>query len=917
VSPPPAAADGDGVMTAPEPPAVPGLAFLEQGADLASQVLGSHGGARCCLAESREGGRSVSIQLIRATLASTLLASTVAAAPRTFDECLRNLRSGPTSFVDYLCLGTPGLPDRAPEVRAVLRQLLERSPGEPHARLYLALMRVYKYEDVDKSEFTEPLETFERQEAWVDAFLARLALMERVCFRDYYECRRSGSLLASAEQLAQRIGDRSLMRLSRIARMRWSTQVLGTSEARRSEKSLDALGGDPPDWLRVLEVNTRALVAGRLGDDFRARQLYAQLASATPIGSVAHGAALSGMGAATARLAWQGLANRADAERLLRTALSEQQRLGLIGYNSIEIGAAATSDLLALLVGRNPDTLALIDQDDPSPLTMEFLLQGSMDDQRRALQMARARVSQELKVPRGFWMLARAHAEFWAGSDAEAMQSGSRAIAIFETLRAREGDEEIRMKDDWVWTMGYQTLVSDLLATRRSDLQHLELALQVSEQLRARVLLQSLLERELALETEHNPIPGIAELQSALRGDEALVSFVVWAPRPNLYFPYTRGQSWALVLTKHALRAVPIARGEVLEPAVKAWARLVDERSEETEPGGRRLYADTLGAVIDVLPAEVRSLILVPDGPLHRLPFDALSETGGPPYVAERYSISIVPSAAVWFRLRQRPAPPPGVSLAFANTPDGPAVRIAETRGEVDRGQLPVLLHAREEAREAVDAFGRGSRLLAGEGATPDRLSPSELGRASLVHFAAHGVVNDRQPEESFLLLAPGAGGSGKLKVADVPKFDWSGKTVVLSACDTSVGAVRIGEGVLSLARGFFAGGASAVVGTLSQVRDEEQRALFHAFYGELRRGVSVGEAMATAKRALIRRGMPPAAWANVVVLGDATVRPRAPETPSRDWVLLLAAALGAALLVALGLRTRRRRQEPEREALG
>src|SRR5262249_35427138 len=162
----------------------------------------------------------------------------------------------------------------------------------------------------------------------------------------------------------------------------------------------------------------------------------------------------------------------------------------------------------------------------------------------------------------------------------------------------------------------------------------------------------------------------------------------------------------------------------------------------------------------------------------------------------------------------------------------GPAVAVAEKRGEVEPGHLPALLHAREEAREAVDAFPPGSKLFAGAEASPAVLSGSDFAHASLVHFASHGVVNAQEPNESFLLLAPGArASSGRLKVSDVQHFDWTGKTVVLSACDTSIGAFRTGEGVLSLARGFFAGGASSVLGTLSQVRDDEQRALFHQFY--------------------------------------------------------------------------------------
>jgi len=314
--------------------------------------------------------------------------------------------------------------------------------------------------------------------------------------------------------------------------------------------------------------------------------------------------------------------------------------------------------------------------------------------------------------------------------------------------------------------------------------------------------------------------------------------------------------------------------------------------------------------VIDVLPNGIRSLTIVPDGPLYRLPFDALSESGGPPYLAERFSIATVPSASVWLHLRRRAQLQPGVAIAFANTPEGPAVAVAERRGEVQAGQLAALLHAREEAQAAVDSFPSGSILLAGAEATPDRLAPADLARASLVHFAAHGVVNDQEPDESFLLLSPSAGGSGKLRVADVERFDWTGKTVVLSACQTSVGAFRIGEGVLSLARGFFAGGASAVVGTLASVRDEDQSQLFDAFYAALREGSSVGDALASAKRAMIRRGAPASAWANVIVVGDASVHPRAPENLARRRSVFAVVAVVAMIALAMGLRARRRGSE-------
>ncbi|HEY1418535.1 MAG TPA: CHAT domain-containing protein [Myxococcaceae bacterium] len=511
--------------------------------------------------------------------------------------------------------------------------------------------------------------------------------------------------------------------------------------------------------------------------------------------------------------------------------------------------------------------------------------------------------------------LIRSHVELAIGSAEEGIRWGDRAIDIVERRRLGEGDDEIRMKGDANYAASYQVYISDLLDRDATNRRYLEKAWRVSEQLRARVLLETLLSRA-SPDPARSQIPELTAVRASLRSDEALVSFMVWAPSLSGPIPFVGGHSWALVLTRNDLQAVRFAPGAILEPAVRAFSRLEGERTPRIQPGARRLYDEILRPVLDVLPSEVRSLIIVPDGPLHALAFDALSATDRGPYVAERYAISIVPSASVWHRLRNRAPLAAGLALAFANTPEGRAIRTAETRGEIASGQLGALLHAREEAQDAVEAFPPGSRLLFGVDATPDRLTPSELTRASLVHFAAHGVANARDPDQSFLLLAPAPGRSGILRIADVRRFDWTGKTVVLSACDTSLGAYRVGEGVLSLARGFFASGASTVIGTLSRVRDDDQRALFHTFYSELRKGVAVGEAMSTAKRTLIRAGAPPAAWANVIVMGDSTVRPRVPDGHRSllAGLSIAGAATAAALTIGLGVRSRRRNR-PRRSA--
>src|SRR5215469_15546659 len=97
-------------------------------------------------------------QLVALALVSSAFSATAPpSAVRSFDACLQGIRSGPDSFLPYLCLGTPGLPERPTEVTAALEEVLWRKPLEPHARIYLALMRLYRSGDDDDTEFSEPL----------------------------------------------------------------------------------------------------------------------------------------------------------------------------------------------------------------------------------------------------------------------------------------------------------------------------------------------------------------------------------------------------------------------------------------------------------------------------------------------------------------------------------------------------------------------------------------------------------------------------------------------------------------------------------------------------------------------------------------------------------------------------------------
>ena len=168
------------------------------------------------------------------------------------------------------------------------------------------------------------------------------------------------------------------------------------------------------------------------------------------------------------------------------------------------------------------------------------------------------------------------------------------------------------------------------------------------------------------------------------------------------------------------------------------------------------------------------------------------------------------------------------------------------------------------------------------------------------MHFAAHGWIDEERPERSAVFLAPGSESQdGLLQLRDIVELDLEGRVVVLSACSTASGQILPGEGVMSLARGFFQAGARVVIASLWPLRDDEAEELFTVFYTHLAGGSDIASALGAAKRDRIRSQAPAAAWAGLVVLGDGAYVTlpdgSGSDTARRPWV---AAVVVSALVV-------------------
>jgi CHAT domain-containing protein len=319
--------------------------------------------------------------------------------------------------------------------------------------------------------------------------------------------------------------------------------------------------------------------------------------------------------------------------------------------------------------------------------------------------------------------------------------------------------------------------------------------------------------------------------------------------------------------------------------------------------------SDHLAAPITARARRGARLVIVPHGILHYLPFEALVDDSGR-YLVERHPMTYASSVSSLAFLRERAGRSVrGATLLAVGGPVSAGDRDDERASPIEWvGLLKPLPYTTRELRIISSLFGPNGRLLHGEAATEEAVQAAAVRGVGVVHFATHALVDETRPERSGLALSYRRGGSdGILQMREIYRLDLDATLVTLSACQTALGRDVTGEGLVGLSRAFFYAGANAVAASLWNVSDASTADLMSDFYGNLRTGLPIDQALAEAKRAVAAGGgarRHPYYWAPFVVTGSARAAVSTPD-PERGTsaALILAATIaalaGAALIMA------------------
>jgi CHAT domain-containing protein len=329
--------------------------------------------------------------------------------------------------------------------------------------------------------------------------------------------------------------------------------------------------------------------------------------------------------------------------------------------------------------------------------------------------------------------------------------------------------------------------------------------------------------------------------------DTAILQYLVLSDRTYVWV-LTRGQQ------------IEVFRLSATEKQINGWHQGV---LEALRTGREDLFTNTMRAVhaglFRTLMVSIRGkhLVIVPDGPMHGLPFAALE---GPKddFLLERVkSIATDGSTTRYLYARAR-------DKQFKMDGQPSVLLAAATVFNRDSGLRP-LKHAQPEVDELRRWYPQ-AEVLSGADATVERFLAGARD-AAIVHFAGHAIPVPRRPWESQLFLA-----SGELTAEDLMrKLSELERTrlVVLGACSTAGGQPVGPEGLAPLVRPLIAANVPAVVGTLWDVYDATAKQLLVSLHCHYRNGADVAEALRAAQLEMLRN-KPAMMWAPYQVVGYA-----------------------------------------------
>ncbi|UII23945.1 CHAT domain-containing protein [Fulvivirga ligni] len=350
------------------------------------------------------------------------------------------------------------------------------------------------------------------------------------------------------------------------------------------------------------------------------------------------------------------------------------------------------------------------------------------------------------------------------------------------------------------------------------------------------------------------PVPSIVKLQNELKSNTALVSYFIENRFNKLYTFY---------VTKDKFEVSSTTLSEDFDRYLTGFRNGIYYKDDETYGmTAYELYKTLFPIKID---KGIENLLIIPAGRLGTIPFEALSTSkiksipiqyNELDYLVNEYNISYQPSSILYSNKNYSIGGKSALLCApvtFTNQPSLPGT-------EKEITDIKSILSSQNWTP---------SILLQGD-AKEQKLKEQDLNKYDIIHLATHGVVDEQKPELSRILLHSDGENDGSLYTGEIYNMQMKAELVTLSACETGLGKISQGEGIIGLSRALTYAGADNIVVSLWSVADNSTSQLMSNFYQELSEQDYV-HGLRKAKKSLISNGeyAHPYYWAPFVLIGQ------------------------------------------------
>jgi CHAT domain-containing protein/Tfp pilus assembly protein PilF len=362
----------------------------------------------------------------------------------------------------------------------------------------------------------------------------------------------------------------------------------------------------------------------------------------------------------------------------------------------------------------------------------------------------------------------------------------------------------------------------------------------------------------------NNSAISIDSVRRVLDKETLLISYFLAENRKRIY---------AFRLSKNRLEVSNMPKNDLLEKQIKGLRNAIRHRTDQSYINfAHQLYKELMPAVNP----KIKKLVIIPEGGLGTVPFEALlaKEVKSKevnfttlPYLINKFYISYNYSASLFAQVTKE-------SMAAKAVPLSVFLCAPVTFDSSDH--LKPLYGSEAEVRNIdsiISIRGYKTSVYLKQDANEEVVKSPELSRYKYLHFATHGVVDEEKPELSKIYLTATHDEDGDLYSGEIYNLNIKADLVTLSACETGLGMVSKGEGIIGLTRALLYAGSNNVFVSLWSVSDRSTSELMTNFYKNLldsQHKTNYAAAIKTSKLKLIGDGKfsHPYFWAPFILIG-------------------------------------------------